>query len=96
MVRTSNGIAAALVPLAPMKYEFIWRSLELLSEKKSNIHFGHNAKGRATAVNPLFLFPQYHTFGIDSRKPDSNTVENKNGRTIRWYVFPLFGWLCHQ
>ena len=73
-------------------YEFTWRSLELLSER--NFDFGPNAKGRATAVNPLLLFSQHHTSGTDLRKFDSNTVENRNGRTISWYVFPLFGWLC--
>lgn len=76
-------------------YEFTWRSLELLSERKSNVDFGHNAKGRATAVNPLLLFSQHHTSDTNSRKSGSNTVENRNGRTISWYDFPLFGWLCH-
>ena len=81
-------------------YELTRRNLELLSERYSNIDSGHNAKGRATAVNPLLLFVTFNkshniTYQVStSQDRNSETREPKwqNNRLVR---LPLFGCLCH-
>ena len=68
-------------------YEFTWRSLEILSERKSNIEIGYNAKRASYGSEPFASLLTNRASGTLSRRSDSDTVENRNGRTISWYVF---------
>ena len=68
-------------------YEFTWRSLELLSERNFNIEIGYNAKRASYGSEPFASLLTNRPSGTLSRRSDSDTVENRNGRTISWYVF---------
>ena len=82
-------------------YELTRRNLVLLSERYSYIDFRHNAKGRATAVNPLLLFVTFNNSHKiihqvpTAQDPNSGVVEKQKWQNNRLVPLPLFGCSCH-